>query len=371
MVLGRRNLKITFNLMCIITVGCMAGYWLHKYKIIDRDIGVVDYVQIEEANDEVKLFVTSICFQDPFIEKNLEELSLDVNLTTYGQYLHGKLYHERLSRVNYSNVTLNLKDFFLFSSEKWRNESGFKNNTLRPEFKVVYNGFYRNRFLKCFDLISDMEPYRHISEAYFYYNVQKMMEVWSSKVNFPQIYFKIHYPGEFILGEPPSRYSFDLFRSQISVYLQIIVNEIEILQSRPTRKRRCEENAEDYDKMVLKEHIRKKGCKDPYLEMNGSFSTCDNKEKIKSNRFEYDSPYLLGIPNACKRFSKIRLDARTLAFVPRMENKFWGLAVFYPKEVRIITQSKEVDIHSLIGNVGGYLGLFLGKLSFSKFGFPM
>ena len=78
-ILGRRNLKIIFNLICIITVGCMAGYWLHKYKITDRDIGVVDYVQIEEAEDEVKLFVTSICFQDPFIEKNLEELSLENN----------------------------------------------------------------------------------------------------------------------------------------------------------------------------------------------------------------------------------------------------------------------------------------------------
>ena len=39
--------------------------------------------------------------------------------------------------------------------------------------------------------------------------------------------------------------------------------------------------------------------------------------------------------------------------------------------VRIITQSKEVDIHSLIGNIGGYLGLFLGKLNFPKAGFPM
>ena len=65
------------------------------------------------------------------------------------------------------------------------------------------------------------------------------------------------------------------------------------------------------------------------------------------------------------------MDAHTLAFVPRMANKIWGLAVFYPREVRIITQSKEVDIHSLIGNVGGYLGLFLGKLNFSKAGFPM
>ena len=29
--------------------------------------------------------------------------------------------------------------------------------------------------------------------------------------------------------------------------------------------------------------------------------------------------------------------------------------------MKIIQQSKEVDIHSLIGNIGGYVGLFLGN----------
>lgn len=39
----------------------------------------------------------------------------------------------------------------------------------------------------------------------------------------------------------------------------------------------------------------------------------------------------------------------------------WDLTISFPDEVRIITQSKDVDIHLLIGNIGGYLGLFLGK----------
>ena len=36
--------------------------------------------------------------------------------------------------------------------------------------------------------------------------------------------------------------------------------------------------------------------------------------------------------------------------------------VQYPEEIKIITQSKEVDVHALIGNIGGYIGLFLGNL---------
>ena len=44
----------------------------------------------------------------------------------------------------------------------------------------------------------------------------------------------------------------------------------------------------------------------------------------------------------------------------------WAILVSYPKEFRIVTQSKEVDIHTLIGNIGGYLGLFMGKVVIQK-----
>ena len=38
------------------------------------------------------------------------------------------------------------------------------------------------------------------------------------------------------------------------------------------------------------------------------------------------------------------------------------IAVGYPEQVKIISQSRAVNIESLIGNIGGYIGLFLGML---------
>ena len=34
---------------------------------------------------------------------------------------------------------------------------------------------------------------------------------------------------------------------------------------------------------------------------------------------------------------------------------------YYPHKTKFIAQSQDVDAHSLIGNIGGYIGLFLGK----------
>ena len=33
----------------------------------------------------------------------------------------------------------------------------------------------------------------------------------------------------------------------------------------------------------------------------------------------------------------------------------------YPQKAKFVTNFRDVDVHSLLGNVGGYIGLFLGK----------
>ena len=65
---------------------------------------------------------------------------------------------------------------------------------------------------------------------------------------------------------------------------------------------------------------------------------------------------LVDYPKPCHRVSKIRM-------YDELEYNFGELRIdlTYPEEFKTISQSKEVDIHGLIGNVGGYLGLFLGK----------
>ena len=65
-------------------------------------------------------------------------------------------------------------------------------------------------------------------------------------------------------------------------------------------------------------------------------------------------------PKACQRIS--RIDIKQHSSGPfYLHGPKLGFRVVYPDDVKIITQSKEVDVHSLIGNIGGYIGLFLGK----------
>ena len=71
--------RVCFCAVCIVTVTFMVGYWVHKYQIEDRDIGVVDYKSFKEAN-EVDFPIPYLCFLDPFLKNKLNEIDLDINV---------------------------------------------------------------------------------------------------------------------------------------------------------------------------------------------------------------------------------------------------------------------------------------------------
>ena len=112
-----------------------------------------------------------------------------------------------------------------------------------------------------------------------------------------------------------------------------------------------------YDKMVLQEHILQAKCFPPYLEQYQGSPPCKTQEELKNALYSFNEVRKKYIPTACERISRIwYYGEEGQAEV----NSTWAFAMIYPEYVRVITQSKEVDIHSLIGNIGGYIGLFLG-----------
>ena len=48
----------------------MIMYWAYKYEIEDRDIGVVDFVSLQESED-IHFPVLTICLVNPIMERNL------------------------------------------------------------------------------------------------------------------------------------------------------------------------------------------------------------------------------------------------------------------------------------------------------------
>ena len=139
----------------------------------------------------------------------------------------------------------------------------------------------------------------------------------------------------------------------------INMEKIEILKRRNSRHRKCSGDIENYDKNIVDEVLHKTECRPPYLQSHHPYSKCTAQKDIKAGKIDRLARKRARIPNACQRISEVRELIRN-----NIENSTtWTIGIAYPEEVKIIEQSKDVDVHSLIGNIGGYIGLFLGRIT--------
>jgi hypothetical protein len=133
---------------------------------------------------------------------------------------------------------------------------------------------------------------------------------------------------------------------------------IETVRRRNRRNKPCLVDWMNYDTLLLKHHVEKIGCRAPYQQMYQKFPICNTLEQMKKSYFDISSlpsdDYLVpcqGIPDV------------PYTYTQPFHNKTKGftISVIYPNNVKIIKQSQAVDVHSLIGNIGGYIGLFIGN----------
>ena len=145
--LNRKAFKLSFTIACAIVVTFMVGYWFYKFEYEDRDIGVVDYAILEEEKT-IEFPAVSLCFQDPFIEENL--MAVNLTWSKYRAFLSGELFNEKYQHIDYANVTLDLKKYFLYARGLLRN-GNVKFNYFYPiDHMESFSGFFYGNFFKCF-----------------------------------------------------------------------------------------------------------------------------------------------------------------------------------------------------------------------------
>ena len=156
---------------------------------------------------------------------------------------------------------------------------------------------------------------------------------------------------------------------RISYWVVLEIKGVEILKRRNKRRDRCTNDGASYDNLVLEEHIKTYGCKAPYQKTLETFPICSTRNEIKRSLFEKANVKSNYYHVPCKGISKVDVEHTEVeaddGYMANMVNDdgelYFGLSIGFPKQIKLITQSQAVDINSFIGNIGGYIGLFLGK----------
>ena len=358
-----------FAAFCIASTFVMVGYWMYKFQLEDRDIGVVDYKSIQES-DDVPFPVFSFCFNDILYREKLRTKDLSVDLDQYIAYLEGTFFNDTYAKMNYNDITINFDDFFLHGEAQWANESEYRNDTLTFHHKEIFSGRYFGGlpFSKCFEVSSNIDYHRYVQDVKLYYNLTKLLTALENEnVN---IIFNVHLLGQFLLA-PSGPSLIPLDGDGLGKRQNIWIEEMELLKSRNSHRRTCtpQNNMVSYDDMVAREHIIRKGCTPPYLKPSKNAPPCNTREEIKRAMYIFFEARNKYIPVACDRLSKTRLSFGFIEDLVDDERLLFSIT--YPEYVKIITQSKEVDFHALIGNIGGYVGLILGEFNSNNISTPL
>ena len=154
-----------------------------------------------------------------------------------------------------------------------------------------------------------------------------------------------------------------------------LVEMISVFRKRNTFHKECNKDWAGFDKMVFRDVIKTANCRPPHWNISSDYPICNSKEKMTNVTIPESAGGKIASNTFLKKFkgpcdgileakSKTLLERRRLTFGGSMSMDDVDSAdlefYFMNDEYKEIKYTREFDIESLIGNVGGYIGLFLG-----------
>ena len=146
------------------------------------------------------------------------------------------------------------------------------------------------------------------------------------------------------------------------------IQKVEVIKHRKTQKRPCNENWMKDDEKIMREKIKNVGCKPPQWKISSDYKLCSSKEQMEAfvefdvTRYEPPCQNIEKIMYAYEEFEI--LDTWSDGFANLIDlfeaNLFEVVLEFQDGTYMEIQQVRDYSVQDAVGDIGGYLGLFLG-----------
>ena len=356
-------IKYLIRLACITTAIVLVGMWLQRY-FLDKDSSVLENRYYFDTNDD--LFpVMSLCFKQSFRDKTFKILGKNISGSNYNEFLFGRYFSDDMLNVNYDQVSTNISDFILSYVVEFRN--GTQVSTLKNiAWKKPYHSFTWNSWgslVKCFGFeITDPN--------FFFMRVYLKREIFENRIRYNDGGFAVlfHYPNQVLASMQTVKRQWVKRDNATNHHMSFNLKGMDVNIRRYKKgEHNCIHNWKNYDNITLQRHLDYVGCKTPDLITNDTWPICTNKEKMHKARLKLNSQNL----EPCRGVESVDYDmgeSEELEDAPKGKHfhgqywEDWIIIIFriLNPRFKVILQKKDVDFQTLIGYVGGYIGIFTG-----------
>ena len=266
----------TYFLACTAATIGLQLYCITRYFKND-DITEVKYTSFHSSKDAIYPSF-SICILPPFIEKRFDEYGNGINMASYGNFLKGQLWDERMVDVDYDNVSTSISDNLLGTSLMPLEASELL--TPEPDYFVSFRSGWR----KCFT----------INMPFLYQKRVYKFRTFLKNDIFPQgkrpdnghwtngFFWYVHYPKQRFTGIHTIKYDWPLRTNKSKNYLmKFIVKDIEVVTRRNKSPEPCVEDWMNYDQHMMEKMMTEAGCRPPHWSPYSNLPICSNATQMK------------------------------------------------------------------------------------------
>ena len=399
----KRWLKRTFYLICGLVAAGMSTYWFNEYSL-DKDTSAINYKQAKEVQIESRP-VLSLCFNlintikidgyrfegnlyldfmkgrfsDPvsyrswlnFVVKNLRN-----QYSAWDNDLRNAPFNRtKWTSINYSSVTPHLADFIQEYELTWINGSVTNHNHFMFHLlrypRVSYSGIILHDadFIKCFQIQLGHDEITNVKLT-----VQReifpppnghngyMLQV-QIRPQTRGLFVLMHRPNQILLSRNTLIHKWPKFDyNSLSFDTWFTIENIEVVKRRHKKTKPCSKDENDYDKRAVEEHVQSIGCRTPFQEVDVDVPICTSVEDMRKAHFpisleNFDNqPY----PRPCNSIDNIKFSYED----HELRNNKAGVVRFWPLKpsnyFKEIEQARAIPFLDLVGNVGGFIGIFIG-----------
>ena len=133
---------------------------------------------------------------------------------------------------------------------------------------------------------------------------------------------------------------------------------MEMLRRRKKIKEQCLVDSASFDDMVLKRYDDTTTCSSPYRKSRKPL--CTTRKEISDSMYDSRKMRKRYGKEPCEEMTNIVFREKGINTKNRYKENL-KLMYVYPLSTKVVQQIKAIDFQALIGNIGGYIGLFLGK----------
>ena len=359
----------SFKLACILVTIFMVVWFGIRPYLKNEDATAISFKSFYTTADLVYPSA-SVCFTSPYESEKLKITNNETSISDYSDFLSGEgdSWNKDLFEVDFKNVSLNPLDYILGYKMKYRNMTEItkiyneNNNVVKPTIRLIMPN------MVCYGIDLEMTKETIMSGIIIKTSIFPNM-IRPSHVDDPfsmnrGLNVILHYPNQ-LLNTKWWKSNWPTRSDQASKSFSIVydIRGVEVIRLRNKRGEICHDDVNyDYDSEVFKEILDNAKCKPPYTLLRDDLKICDDQSKMKEihqKHFKLFSGLHLGY-KPCNLLVKVNYEVTEIDTEETDPANFTINFNYKDDQIKVIQMVRAYDLGALVGNVGGYIGLFLG-----------